>query len=105
LVHPRAANRAAPVGEDDMEDLEAAAACQGDVRALDLPEYGRLATRSQRRNRLHMAAVFVAERQAIQQILDGDQAGALQVRRLAGPDAFQKLERSGEEVTQCTMLD
>ena len=85
----------APLGvaEDGVEDLEAAAARDGQVGALDLAEHRRPCARAQRGDRLHPAAVFVAERQPIEEIFDGDEAGALEVRGLARADAFQELER------------
>ena len=52
----------------------------------------------QRGDRLHAAAVLVAERQPVEQVFDGDEAGALEVRRLARTDAFQELERGVEEI-------
>ncbi len=65
----------------------------GDVGALDLAEDGRLRARAQRGDRLHAAAVLVAERQPVEQIFDGDEAGALEIRRLARADALQELQR------------
>ena len=68
------------------------------VRALDLAEHRRLRARPQRGDRLHAAAVLVAERQPVEQIFDGDEAGALEIRGLARTDAFQELERSVERI-------
>ncbi len=44
------------------------------------------------------AAVFVAERKAVQQVFDGVQAGAREIGRAPRADALQVLERRGEEV-------
>ena len=52
----------------------------------------------QRGDRLHAAAVFVAERQTVEQVFDGDEAGALEVRGLPRTNAFQELERRREKV-------
>ena len=70
------------------------------LRALDLAEHRRLVARTQRGDRLHPAAVLVAERQPIQQVFDGDEAGAFEVRGLARTDALQELERRRERTSQ-----
>ena len=57
----------------------------------------------QRGDRLHAAAVLVAERQPVEQIFDGDEAGALEVGGLARTDAFQELERRGERTSRRTV--
>ena len=48
----------------------------------------------QRGDRLHAAAVLVAERKPVEQIFDRDEAGALEVGGLARADALQELERA-----------
>jgi len=40
-----------------------------------------------------VAAVLVTEWQPVQEIFDGDEPGALEIRGLARADAFQELER------------
>jgi hypothetical protein len=47
---------------------------------------------------LHPASIFVAKRQAVQQVLDGDEAGALEIGRLARTDTFEELKRSGQRI-------
>jgi hypothetical protein len=48
-----------------------------------------------------VAAVFVAEWEAVEQVLDGDEPGALEIGRFSRPYALEELERSGE-VDYCT---
>ena len=68
------------------------------VGRLDVAENGGLLPRTQRGNRLHAAAVFVAEGEAVKKILDGDQAGALEIGGLARADPLQELKRGGKNV-------
>ena len=51
------------------------------------------------RDRLEVSAVLVAGRKAVQQIFDGVEPGALEIRGAARADAFQVLERSLERIT------
>ena len=53
---------------------------------------------AQRRDRLQAAAIFVAQREAEEQIFDGIQPGAREVGGLAGADALQELQRRLQEV-------
>ncbi len=112
LVHPRAADGAARVTNDRVKDPEPAPARHREVRALDLAEHGRTHPRPKGRDRLHVAAVFVAERKPIEQILDGGEAGALEVRGFPRTHALQKLKGGVENVgqgsmpnAQCVMLN
>ena len=84
---------------------ETAAARRRQVRALDLAKHRGLRARPQRRDRLHPAAVFVAERKTIEQIFDGDQARALQVGGLARTDAPQVLELGCEVSPQTPSIE
>ena len=84
------------VADDRVENLETAAPRNRQTRALDFAEHGSACARSQRGDWLHVAAVFVAERQAVEQILDDDEPGPLEIGRLSRPDAFQELERCCE---------
>jgi hypothetical protein len=52
-----------------------------------------------------VAAVFVAERKPVEEVLDGDETGAFEVRRFPGTYAFQKLEWGVEEIGQGSMPD
>ncbi len=99
LVHPRAADGAARVADDGVKNLEAAPARDREIGGLDLAEHRRLGAGPQRGNRLHAAAVLVAERQSVQQIFDDDEAGAFEVRGLPRTHAFQKLERCREKIS------
>ena len=69
--------------------IEPAAPGRRRVGRLDVAENGGLLPRTQRGNRLHAAAVFVAEGEAVKKILDGDQAGALEIGGLARADPFR----------------
>ena len=100
LVHPGAADGAAGVADDRVEDLEAAPARDREVRALDLAEHRRPHPRAKRCDRLHVAAVFVAERKPVEEILDGDEAGAFEVRGFPRTYALQKLKRGVEDVVK-----
>src|SRR5258707_2348695 len=43
-------------------------------------------------------SVLVADREPVQQILDGEEAGAREISGAARPDAFQELQRRRERV-------
>ena len=97
-VEPREADGARGVAQQRLEDAHArtsrAAQAAGDHLAGDrhgLPL-------AQRRDRLQMAAIFVAERETEEQILDGIQPGAREVGGLAGADSLQELQRRLQEV-------
>src|SRR5262249_50675774 len=98
-VHRGGGGGGAAVVDDCVEDLEAAPARDGHVGASDRAEDRGLRARPERRDRLHVAAVLVAERQPVEQILDGDEARAFEVRGLPRTHTLEKLERSTEEVT------
>ena len=100
LIHPGAPDGAASITNDRVENLETTAPRDGDVCAFDLTEHCRPHSGTQRGDRLHVAAVFVPERKAVQEIFDRDETGAFEVRGLARTDAFLKLDRSVEKVVQ-----
>jgi hypothetical protein len=77
-----------------MENLEAPAPRHREVRALDFAQHRRPHPRPKGCDRLHVTAIFVTEWEAVEQIFDGEEARALQVRGLPRTDAFQELERS-----------
>src|SRR5690348_6760802 len=85
-----------------MKNLEAAAPGDREIRALDLAEHRGLLPGPQRRDRLHPAAVFVSERQAVKKVFDGDETGAFQVRGLARPHALQELKGRAQLDAHCT---
>ena len=45
-----------------------------------------------------MASIFVPDRKPVEEILDRGEARALQIRRAAGTDALDKLQRHLEDV-------
>jgi hypothetical protein len=47
---------------------------------------------------LEAAAIFVANREPVEEILDGQEADPLEVSRSTRTDAFEKLQRRREEV-------
>src|SRR5262249_23134461 len=53
-----------------------------------------------RRDRLHVAAVLVAERKPVQQVFDGIEPRALEIGGLSRADAFEKMERGVEGFAQ-----
>jgi hypothetical protein len=57
--------------------------------ALDSPGNRHLLARLQRGNRLQLSAIFIAKRESIEEIFDGDKADALQIGSPLGPDAFK----------------
>ena len=66
----------------------------------DLADDARFLSGRKRHDLFHEPPVFVAERQAVQQIFDGDEARAFEVGRLARTDALQELKRSRERIRQ-----
>ena len=56
--------------------------------ALNSPGDRHLLSGLQRRNRLQMPAIFVAEGKSVEEIFDGDEADALQIGGSPRPDAF-----------------
>ena len=97
LVQPDRAQRAALVGDERFENLEAGppgraqAATQnpgGDRRRLSGLERG---------DGLEVAAVFVPDGKPIQQIFDRVQPGVLEIGGAPRSDAFEKLKRRRED--------
>ena len=82
------------IAHQHLEDPEARPARRADAAADDLADDRGGDARAQRRDRLEVAAVLVADRKAVEQIFDGVQADALQVGGAARPDAFQELQRA-----------
>ena len=98
LVHPGAADGAAGIADHGMEDREPASPGRRQLRALDVAENRRLGAGAQRGDWLHAAPVFIPERQSIEQVFNGDEPGALEIRGSPRADAFQELERGLEEI-------
>src|SRR5262245_28851480 len=89
LVHPRAPDRAAAIADDGVEDLESAPPRHRNIGALDLAEHRGLVAGAQRRDRLHVTAIFVTKGKPVEEIFDADEAGALEIRGLARTNALQ----------------
>src|SRR5262249_872819 len=90
-------------------DLEARTARRSQAAASDPSGDRRCLTRLERRDRLKTAAIFVAKGKAIQQIFDGDQAGALEIRSTPRTDALEELKRRRQKgvrplFAHCTIM-
>ncbi len=93
LVEPDGAERTGRVAHDQLEDLEARPARRADSAADDLADDRGRDARTKRRDRLECAAVFVADRESIEEILDGVEADALEIGGAPRADAFEELQR------------
>src|SRR5438132_477068 len=96
---PPRARRAAAVANHRVIDLEAATPRDRQVRALDVAKHRRTHPRPKGNNRLHVAAVFVAEWKPVEQVLDGHEARAFEVRGFSRTYALEELKRSFQRVT------
>ena len=83
---------AAAVVDQRFEDLEPGPPRRAQAAAEHAAGDRRGLARLQRRDRLKAAAIFVAERKAVEEIFDGDEAGVLEIGGAAGTDAFQELQ-------------
>jgi hypothetical protein len=81
-----------------MKDSKPSSPGDREVGGLDLAEYGCLRSGPKRGDRLHPAPVLVAKREAIQQVLDRDEACTFEVGRFARTDTFEKLKRSSQRI-------
>jgi hypothetical protein len=104
LVHPGTSNRAARITDNGVENLEAAPSRGRQPSALDLAQDSGPAAGSQRDDRLHAATVLVAERQAIEQVFDCQQAGSCEIGGLPRTYTSEKLERCGEKGFRAHLL-
>jgi hypothetical protein len=52
-----------------------------------------------------VAAVLVPERQPVNQIFDGNEAGTFEIGRFAGANALQELKRRRQINAQCSRLN
>ncbi len=106
LVQPRRAQRSGAVVDCSLEDLEARAARAAQAAREHPARDRRGLPRFQRRNRLEVAAILVAKRKAVEKIVDGDEAGVLQIRRAPGTDAFEELQRRRQHLVggHCTIM-
>jgi hypothetical protein len=93
LIGPHGLHLATAVLHEGSEERKTRPARRGDATRQHLAEDRHGGPRAQRRNRLEAAAIFVAARQAEEQVLDGPQAGTLEIGGLAGSDALQELKR------------
>jgi len=98
LIQPRGADRSGVAADERLEDLEARAPRRAKAAALDASGDRRGLAWLERGDRLEAAAVFVADRESIQEIFDREQADALEIRRAARADPLQELERRREQI-------
>jgi hypothetical protein len=91
LIHPDRENRPAFITDERFEDLESGAARRTYAAALNPSRHGHLLSRSQRRNSLKVAPVFIAERKPEEKIFDGRQPDSLKIGRSSRTDTFQVL--------------
>jgi hypothetical protein len=92
LVQPHRAQRPAPVVDRRFEDLEAGPPRRAQAADQHAARDGGGLSRRQRRDRLKTAAVFVAQRESIEEIFESDEAGMLKIGGAAGTDALEKLQ-------------
>ena len=93
LVEPDRAQRAGLVPHHHLEDLEPRTPRRPQAAADHFPDDRRRHARAQRGDRLERAAVLVADRKPVKQILDGGEADALEVGGAARADPLHELER------------
>ncbi len=98
LVEPDRAQRAARIRDQYFENLEPGAARRPYAAADDAAGDRRCLARFEGRDRLQVAAVFVANGKTVQEIFEREEAGARQVGGATRTDALQKLERRRENV-------
>jgi hypothetical protein len=106
LVEPDGAQAPRPIADEHLEDPEPRPPRRPDAAAENLAEHRRRHAGTQLRDRLEMAAVLVARREPVKEILDRRQPRAPEIRRPPRPHAFQKLERTLQRVhgsAHCTM--
>ena len=102
LVQPRRAQRPAAIVDRGLEDLETGSSRRAKAARQDAPRDGGNLSRTQRGDRLQAAAIFVANRKAIEEIFDGGQAGAFEIRGASRPDTLEELQRGRQYlVGQC----
>ncbi len=89
---------AARILHQRFENLEPRTSRRTETAVHDSRDQRRVLPRLQRGDRLEAAAIFVADGKAIQQILDGHEAGVREIGGAARADAFQKLQRRRERV-------
>ena len=93
LIQPDGAQRpSTAIVDRRLEDLESRPPGRSETADGDPPGDRSVLARLQRRDRLQAASIFVAERKAVQEIFDGDEADAFEVRGTTGPDALEELQ-------------
>jgi hypothetical protein len=97
LVEPRRAESAGGVADQRFENLEARTAGGAQTAAQNPGAQRGNLPRLEAGNRLQPAAILVANRKPIEEILEAEEPGARQVGCPARTDAFQILERRGED--------
>ena len=98
LVEPRHANRAAGVGDQRLENLEAGTPGRSQTAARDAAHDRRRLAGPKRRNRLKAAAIFVADGKPVQQVFDGEETDALEIGGATRTDAFEELQGRREQL-------
>jgi hypothetical protein len=91
LVEPDGAERACRVAHDQLEDLEARPARRANPAPDDLADNRGRDARTKRRDGLERAAVFVADWESVEEILDGVEADSLEIGGAPRADAFEEL--------------
>jgi hypothetical protein len=92
LVEPDCANRPRAIAKQQLEDLEARATGGPDAARDDFAEYRGGNAGAQRRDRLKVSAILVADRKAIQQVFDGMESDALEIGGAARANALEVLK-------------
>src|SRR5881628_1723820 len=96
LVEPDEEEEPVAVAQHDLEDVPAAAARARFADAGDLAHHRRLLADVELAERLERAPVLVAERQVIEEVLDGREAEARQLGGALRADAAHRLRGLGE---------
>src|SRR5215813_15073345 len=92
LIQPRHSNGGGSIVDDRVEDLEPRTTRRAQPAAENPSGERRRPSWLQRRNRLQPAAILVAKRKSIQQILDGQQTGVREVGGASWAHALQILK-------------
>ena len=98
LVGKDGPDRPGLVAHDQLEQPESGPACGAQSRRQDLTGDRRDVSGTERFDRKQLGAVFVAQWKSKQQIFDGRQPDALEIRRTARPDAFHVPQRRRKQV-------
>ncbi len=103
LVEPDGTQRAGAIADDQLEDLETRAPRRTDAAPDDVADDRGGDTRAQRRDRLECAAIFVADRKAVEQVFDRVQAHAFEIGGAPRTDPLEVLQRRLQGI-YCTTI-